>query len=90
MSARNRGHRRGGQNGRWRGWRGLGPRGRAHPGDCSGQRRGLVRQLTPKQHAYLRDLSRMAGEPFDPTLTRAEASQRIDELTARRPGIRPT
>jgi len=39
--------------------------------------------MTAKQAAYLRDLCRKAGEQFDPTLTKARASARIDELTGR-------
>lgn len=36
--------------------------------------------MTGAQHSYLQTLSAEAGEEFDETLTKAEASQRIDEL----------
>lgn len=36
--------------------------------------------MTGAQASYLRTLSQEAGEPFDETLTKAEASKRIDEL----------
>ncbi len=36
--------------------------------------------MTGAQASYLRTLSEEAGEPFDETLTKADASQRIDEL----------
>ena len=36
--------------------------------------------MTGAQHSYLKTLSDEAGEPFDDTLTKAEASKRIDEL----------
>ena len=39
--------------------------------------------MTGAQASYLRTLSEEAGEPFDPNLTKAEASQRINELQAR-------
>lgn len=39
--------------------------------------------MTGAQASYLKTLSEEAGEPFDPTLTKAEASLRIDELQAR-------
>ncbi len=37
-------------------------------------------RMTGPQASYLRTLSREANEPFDETLTKAEASRRIDEL----------
>lgn len=40
-------------------------------------------RMTGAQASYLKTLSEEAGEPFDPELTKAEASQRIDELQAR-------
>ena len=36
--------------------------------------------MTGPQASYLRTLAQEAGEPFDETLSKAEASQRIDEL----------
>jgi hypothetical protein len=38
--------------------------------------------MTGAQASYLKTLCEEAGEPFDPTLTKAQASQRIDELQA--------
>ena len=43
--------------------------------------------MTGAQASYLKTLSEQAGEPFDPSLTKAAASKRIDELKERtRPG----
>jgi hypothetical protein len=39
--------------------------------------------MTGAQASYLKTPSEEAGEPFDPGLTKAEASQRIDALRAR-------
>ena len=39
--------------------------------------------MTAAQASYLKTLAQEAGEPFDETLTKAEASKRIDELQAR-------
>ena len=39
--------------------------------------------MTGAQASYLKTLSEEAGEEFDPGLTKAEASKRIDELQAR-------
>lgn len=36
--------------------------------------------MTGAQRSYLKTLSEEAKEPFDETLTKAQASQRIDEL----------
>src|SRR5215213_4795480 len=36
--------------------------------------------MTGAQRSYLKTLSDEAGEPFDETLTKAEASKKIDEL----------
>jgi len=36
--------------------------------------------MTGAQRSYLKTLSEEAKEPFDDTLTKAEASQRIDDL----------
>jgi uncharacterized damage-inducible protein DinB len=36
--------------------------------------------MTGPQASYLQTLSQEAGEEFDPNLTKAEASKRIDEL----------
>ena len=43
--------------------------------------------MTAAQRSYLETLSRDTGEPFDPNLTKAEASKRIDELRQRSPRI---
>jgi hypothetical protein len=40
-------------------------------------------QMTGAQASYLKTLSEQAGEEFDPNLSKAEASKRIDELRAR-------
>ena len=37
-------------------------------------------RMTGAQASYLRTLSQEAGEPFDETLSKADASRRIDEL----------
>lgn len=39
--------------------------------------------MTGAQASYLRTLAEEAGEPVDESLTKAEASKRIDELQAR-------
>jgi hypothetical protein len=39
--------------------------------------------MTGAQASYLKTLSEEAGEEFDPNLTKAEASQRIDALQAK-------
>ena len=39
--------------------------------------------MTGAQASYLQTLSEEAGEEFDPALTKAEASKRIDELRER-------
>jgi len=39
--------------------------------------------MTGAQASYLKTLAQEAGEPVDETLTKAEASKRIDELQAR-------
>ncbi|MDP9071772.1 MAG: DUF3072 domain-containing protein [Actinomycetota bacterium] len=39
--------------------------------------------MTGAQASYLETLAREAGEDFDQTLTKAEASRRIDELQER-------
>ena len=39
--------------------------------------------MTGAQASYLETLSQEAGEPFDPSLTKAQASQRIDDLQER-------
>jgi acetyl-CoA acetyltransferase len=39
--------------------------------------------MTRAQASYLKTLSEEAGEPFDPGLTKAEASKRIDALQGR-------
>jgi hypothetical protein len=40
-------------------------------------------RMTGAQASYLKTLSEEAREEFDPTLTKAEASKRIDELRAK-------
>ncbi len=40
-------------------------------------------KMTGAQASYLKTLSEEAKEPFDPDLTKAEASRRIDELQER-------
>ncbi len=37
-------------------------------------------QMTGPQASYLKTLAQEAGEEFDPELTKAEASKKIDEL----------
>ena len=37
-------------------------------------------EMTGAQASYLKTLSEQAGEAFDPSLTKAEASKRIDAL----------
>jgi hypothetical protein len=39
--------------------------------------------MTGAQASYLKTLCEEAGEPFDPSLSKAEASMRIDELQAK-------
>jgi hypothetical protein len=39
--------------------------------------------MTGAQASYLKTLCHEAGEEFDPSLTKADASKRIDELQAR-------
>jgi hypothetical protein len=39
--------------------------------------------MTGAQASYLKTLAEQAGESFDPGLTKAAASQRIDELQAK-------
>jgi hypothetical protein len=39
--------------------------------------------MTGAQASYLKTLSEQAGETFDPGLSKADASKRIDELRAR-------
>ena len=43
--------------------------------------------MTAAQRSYLETLSRDAGEEFDETLTKADASKRIDELRKRSPRL---
>ncbi len=40
-------------------------------------------RMTGAQASYLKTLSEEAGEEFDPDMTKADASRRIDELQAR-------
>ena len=44
--------------------------------------------MTGAQASYLQTLSEEVGEPFDPNLTKAEASKRIDELRQRDPRLK--
>ena len=41
--------------------------------------------MTAPQEKFLRTLCEEAGEPFDPGLTKAQASKRIQQLRGRRP-----
>ena len=43
--------------------------------------------MTDAQRSYLETLCRETGEQFDDTLTKAEASKRIDELRERSPRL---
>jgi hypothetical protein len=43
--------------------------------------------MTAAQRSYLETLCREAGEGFDETLTKAEASKRIDQLRGRSPRL---
>ena len=43
--------------------------------------------MTVAQRSYLETLCRETGEQFDETLTKADASKRIDELRARSPRL---
>ena len=43
--------------------------------------------MTDAQRSYLETLSREAGEEFDDTLTKADASKRIDELRNKSPRL---
>ena len=45
--------------------------------------------MTDAQASYLRTLSEDAGEPFEEGLTKAQASERIDELQGRSPRLNP-
>ena len=42
--------------------------------------------MTEAQASFLKRLSEDAGEPFDPSLSKADASKRIDELRSRGAG----
>lgn len=43
--------------------------------------------MTAAQRSYLETLARESGEEFDEELTKAEASQRIDELRQKSPRL---
>ena len=43
--------------------------------------------MTAPQRSYLETLCQDTGETFDDTLTKAEASKRIDELRSRSPRL---
>ena len=43
--------------------------------------------MTDAQRSYLETLCRETGEEFDDTLTKADASKRIDELRRRSPRL---
>ena len=43
--------------------------------------------MTDAQRSYLETLCRETGEEFDDTLTKADASKRIDELRGRSPRL---
>jgi len=67
-----------------------------HPSDTATQP-GLQRDpdewktgdepMTDAQRSYLETLSREAGEEFDETLSKADASKRIDELRGKSPRL---
>ena len=44
--------------------------------------------MTGAQHSYLQTLCEETGEAFDPSLTKADASKRIDELKSRSPRLK--
>jgi DUF3072 family protein len=44
--------------------------------------------MTDAQRSYLETLCRETGEAFDQTLSKADASKRIDELRERSPRLR--
>lgn len=44
--------------------------------------------MTGAQASYLKTLSEETGEPFDPNLSKAQASQRIDDLKSRDPRLK--
>ena len=44
--------------------------------------------MTAAQRSYLETLAKEAGENFDESLSKAEASKRIDELRERSPRLR--
>ncbi|MGH2379885.1 MAG: DUF3072 domain-containing protein [Candidatus Limnocylindria bacterium] len=46
--------------------------------------------MTDAQASYLRTLCQEAGEPFDQSLTKAQASEQIDALRARSPRLNET
>ena len=43
--------------------------------------------MTDAQRSYLRTLAEESGEPVDENLTKAQASQRIDELREKSPRV---
>jgi len=43
--------------------------------------------MTPAQRSYLETLCRDTGETFDETLSKADASKKIDELRERSPRL---
>ena len=45
--------------------------------------------MTDAQRSYLETLCRETGEEFDESLSKAEASKRIDDLRQRSPRLRP-
>ena len=45
--------------------------------------------MTGAQSSYLQTLCEETGETFDASLTKAQASERIDELRARDPRLNP-
>jgi hypothetical protein len=44
--------------------------------------------MTGAQRSYLETLSEEVGEKFDPNLTKAQASEKIDELRQRSPRVK--
>jgi hypothetical protein len=45
--------------------------------------------MTGAQASYLKTLCEETGEPFDPKLSKAQASERIDELRSKDPRLNP-
>lgn len=59
------------------------PRPEQHEHALGGAGSATQEPMTPQQASYLHSLCEEAGEPFDDSLTAAEAARRIDELKAK-------